>query len=447
MNTNRIFFIYRHVFEPFARVSLQFLHPLLPQKIQQIVRLKNEVLPRILGMSFDTAPFWIHASSGEIEYARPVFRELKKQFPGIPILVTFSSPSALPILQALSEVDFFFVLPWDTAPQMSLFLDKIRPRCLLIARTDVWPEMMEQAALKKIPSLLFSGTLVKNSGRLRGLAGILSRRSFRQLNNIYCVSQQDLETFKSLDQELPVKVTGDTRFEQVLNRLANPRKLKMALKPASEKNILVAGSTWPEDDQILVRTLLLNPEMNCIWAPHEVSPHSLRDLEAVLKKNGLSFVRYSQSEVWDRTQARILLIDQVGVLADLYAWGSVAFVGGSFREKVHSVMEALAAGKPVILGPYFENNREAQEFSLIRFQEKGGQQAAALMVCLVSRVLNVRQFDERIKQLSSLSEAATKDLTSLIFREVKNRVGATRIVVEWVKANLNERVRKVPFDH
>ncbi|MBL7671003.1 MAG: hypothetical protein JNM39_11010 [Bdellovibrionaceae bacterium] len=437
MKMEVIFYLYRNVLEPFLRFGLRFLRPLLPQKIQQIVKLKDGLLLRISAMSFKGAPFWIHASSGEIEYAKPVLRELRKQFPEIPILVTFSSPSAIPILQNILEIDFFCILPWDTANQVASFLEKIQPRALLIARTDVWPELMEQVTQRKIPSLLFSATLAKKSSRIRGLTGLLSRRGFHQLNEIYCVSREDLEVFKRLDPALPVTVTGDTRFEQVLDRLAHPRELKQSLKPSSPKNVFIAGSTWPEDDQVLVKVLLLNPELNCILAPHEVEGSSLKSLEALLRKNNLSYVRYSESDHWVLMETRVLLIDQVGILADLYSWGSVAFVGGSFREKVHSVMEPLAAGKPVILGPYFENNREAQEFSLIRFQVKGAPQVAALMFSLVSRVLNVRQFDDRIKQILSISEASTRDLSSLIHREVKNRVGATPSVIDWIKFQEN----------
>lgn len=190
---------------------------------------------------------------------------------------------------------------------------------------------MEQVHLKKIPSLLFSGTLSEASGRTRGLAGALSRKSFQELSQIFCVSEKDRAVFQKLQAGLALKVTGDTRFEQVLERLRLPQSsLRENLRPGANEKVLVAGSTWPEDDQILLRVLKQSPDVRCIWAPHEMDRVSIESLTKDLKKKDLTFCLYSQSESWS-PQTQILVIDEVGILADLYSWGRVAFVGGSFR--------------------------------------------------------------------------------------------------------------------
>lgn len=425
------FFVYKHLLIPILKKLLTVFRLWLPRKISEAVRLKQELFLRDL-KNLD-APIWIHSSSGEIEYAKPVIRELKKKYPKIPILVTYSSISAQKLIAGILEIDDSCIIPWETTKDFELFLNHYRPRCLLIARTDVWPVMMEQTYLKKIPSLLFSATLTNDSSRTKGFGLRLSQFSLSKLSQIFCVSKLDWSVFQSLKIKTPIHVTGDTRFEQVQFRLKNPQAVKLELKPSSLQNILVAGSTWPEDDQVLFQALKLKPDLRCIWAPHEVSEDSIRQIEKNLNQLQISSVRYSLASSWN--DQRVLLIDHVGILADIYSWGQVAFVGGSFREKVHSVMEPLASAKPVIVGPHYTNNREAQEFSELKFQAKGANSSSALPLSLVTRVLTPRQFTDSINAFMSLDESSQSDLANMLHREISNRLGSTKSAVDWLEKN------------
>ncbi len=353
------FIIYRYLLVPLLLFFLKLLNPVLPAKLKYM--LDERSTPQ--RPAIWARPIWIHASSGEIEYAKPVLRALKTQYPEIPLVVTYFSPSALRLLQGFKEMDFVLPVPWDQASKVRQFLDYCNPVAVLFSRTDVWPELAYQLQQREIPTLLFSATLSTQSGRARGLGKFLARFAFNRLTEIHCVNAEDQRLFQELGVGSPVKIQGDTRFDQVLFRLANPKKLKTELRPRANK-ILVAGSTWPQDEKELLPCLKPWIESGgaVILAPHEVDENHLAEIESRLRRQGLQSFRYSMSET--AVDGAVLIVDQIGILPEIYAWGSVAFVGGSFKDRVHSVMEPLAAGLPVLVGPHHQNNREALHFNL-----------------------------------------------------------------------------------
>ncbi len=335
-------------------------------------------------------PLWIHAASGEIEYARPVIREFKKSYPDAPVMVTYSSPSAKKILESLHDVDLWAALPWDVESLMQDFISKWNPRALLFARTDVWPTLAVVAKSRQLPTLLFSATFADNSSRLSGATRFLTAHSLECLGQIHCVSDEDRKNLDFLHLQTPIAVSGDTRFDQVFHRLENPRELKNSLMPQTEDFVFIAGSTWAEDEAVLLPTLvsLKKHKIKVILAPHEVGADHLLELQKELTQLGLSSILYSTAETW---QDEVLIIDRVGILAELYTWSDIAFVGGSFKKQVHSVMEALAAGLPVMVGPHHRNNREA-----LFYQKKT--YSAGMVVQVVHTSADVQVLVERLRK-------------------------------------------------
>lgn len=360
-----VFLFYKIIIVPCAYIILQIGRPFLKGKLRELIEDKNQGYYKLTSENnseqkiSQARPFWIHAASGEIEYARPVIRELKKRYPHIPILVTYSSPSAKKILAGIPEIDVWAALPWDFASSIRRFVKTWNPRVLLFSRTDVWPVLALVTKKENLPTILFSATFADNSSRLKGLTRVLTRFTMDLLSEIHCVSAEDIQNVQSLNLHVPVVVSGDTRFDQVFHRLENPKALNNRLIPSPEDFVFIAGSTWPEDEAVLISALekLKGLHVKIIIAPHETTASHLEHIERKLKESHLSFIRYSQAESWPA--GAVLLIDQIGILAELYTWGDIAFIGGSFKKQVHSVMEALAAGLPVMVGPYHHNNREA----------------------------------------------------------------------------------------
>ena len=308
----------------------------------------------------DLPVYWFHVSSGEFEYAKPVIRELKRKKP-CQVLVTYFSPSVVNSLRATGEVDVFLPTPWDTPWNWQEFLTKYKPKCLAIARTDLWPQMIWQTDKNKIPSILFSATLPAHSPRVASFWGRLFY-SFvtSHLTHISCVSEDDKDHFLRVNSQSSVSADGDTRFDQVFYRLEQspPPANLLAFFPQKEKTF-IAGSTWPEDEQIILPATrrLIDQGCKIILAPHEVSKSHLQKIENQLMLQKISYKKFSEIQPEDKFD--LLLIDRVGILASLYPLASTAFVGGSFKKSVHSVMEPAAAGCFTLVGPFHHNSREA----------------------------------------------------------------------------------------
>lgn len=349
---------YRFILAPLMTLGVFFVspfhHKLRASLLQKIRRGQRP--------QFSEPPIWIHAASGEFEYAKPVIREIKSREPNTPIVVTYSSPSFAESVSKFPGVDYARPLPLDLPGPMRSFLRLTKPKCLLISRTDLWPEMLYQAKRFDLPIILFAYTQ-KDPSRMPWLARKIRTWLLKQIDLVQCVSLEDKENLKSLGIQTGF-VLGDPRFDQVAYRLKNPKALPSSLKPT--RPTLVAGSTWPDDERVLLDgldSLLKAHRCQLILVPHEPTSEHIEALSQWLKAKDISFSTYSKGS-FDSAHD-VLIVDEVGVLAELYAWGDFAFVGGSFKGSVHSVMEPLGAHLLTLVGPHFANNREALEFCKI----------------------------------------------------------------------------------
>lgn len=409
--------------------------PKVREGLEARSRLPSGANPWATGLSKPGA-LWIHCSSGEFEYAKPVITLLKKEDPSRSILVTYFSTSYRKAVSSFPGVDLVSPLPWDTPRALKEFLNHHKPSQLLVARTDVWPEMARQARKAKLPSLLFSATLTAQSGRARGLGRWASRATFSNLNTIFAVSDEDTSVFESLGlRETQIVKAGDTRYDQVLARLSTPKPVKESLFTSNSPTV-VCGSTWPEDEAILIPALAALSKASAlsesqrpkfVLVPHEATPEHLAAIEAQLQDQGLTSVRYTQTDSWTEG---VLLIDTMGILAELYLKADFAFVGGSFKKNIHSVMEPLAAGCLTLVGPKHANNREALALKEVTLAELNSN---------LPKTLTAVQPFETSEQLESLLMAALKlplpDLKAAIRGEIEARTGASRLVVDWIKSH------------
>lgn len=386
--------------------QLGFLISWLPHsKLQYYLKHQGEITPL---KEFKEAPIWIHASSGELEYAKSVIREIRKLYPQIPVLVTHTSLSSLSQLKKL-DVHMIGVLPIDEKTSVKTFLDKVQPRTLLVARTDLWPELILQLKSLGIPTVLFSATFASGSRKSSTLTSYFLKSTIQNLNQIYFVSQDDQIMCEKIYGPTQGEILGDTRFDQTLFRLQNSPTSPLP----NYKKLIVAGSTWPEDDQVLLQAVLRLKDQSWkwIWVPHEISGSQIENLKIQFERMRVKFQLFSElKDLKSWSELDILLVDQVGILATLYPLARVSFVGGSFKKQVHSVMEPLAAGSPVLVGPFHSNNREALEFKTKDW------------------VLEVLSPDEFVKGCQKFDENAA-ERSEKILSEVKSRCGATQSLI------------------
>ena len=329
---------------------LKLIRPLLPNNLQQWILLRQKKTTLI---NIHKKRILFHAASGEIEYVKSVIRELKKTKPEIEVIVSYSSPSAENLFSNIKDsVTCFTPLPWDKPADIKHFLNHTNPSVIVFSRTDFWPELIHQARQKNIPLVA-----VSVAPRFGFLQNIWLKFNLSKMSELTVVNDSSC---KKLKQFLNTKITtlSDTRFDQVMHRLEATSKFEIK----SDHRIIVFGSTWPEDEAILLGCVqfILSTGYKIIWAPHDVSTERINTLKNKLQNYKYVFSSHLNSGY--NFDSDILIIDQIGYLADMYRYSRIAFVGGSFKSKVHSVMEPLCANNYVIVGPYYSNNPEAIDF-------------------------------------------------------------------------------------
>ena len=306
---------------------------------------------------------WMHAPSvGEGLQARPVLQLARERRPDLQLAYTFFSPSAAAFARGL-DADFADYLPFDTPGDARAALDALRPTALVFSKLDVWPRLAAEAHRRGVRLGLVSATLAATSSRRRGPTAALLAGAYARLDLVGAIDAEDADRLVALGVRPGViSVTGDTRYDQVWARAHAADRAGPLLAPlASARPTLVAGSTWPADEQVLLpawTTLRRDlPPARLIIAPHEPTPAHLAPIEAWARAAGLSLARLGAPEA---AAADIVLVDRVGVLGDLYALADAAFVGGGFHAAgLHSVLEPAAFGAPVLFGPRHAASRDA----------------------------------------------------------------------------------------
>ena len=305
---------------------------------------------------------WVHAPSvGEGLQARPVLTLLRSQHPELQLAYTFFSPSAEEFSRTL-DVDFRDYLPFDTGGDMRAALDALRPKALVFSKLDVWPELVRQAKARGVRVGMISATLGSASARTGVAASLLLGNAYQALDAVGAVDADDAARLVQLGvREAVVEVTGDTRFDQVIQRAEHvDRDSRLHTNLASERPTLVAGSTWPSDERHLLegfaRARSVVPALRLIIAPHEMTGAHLHAIEEWAGARELSFARVDMADA----DTDVLIVDRFGILGDLYALANVAFVGGGFHAAgLHSVLEPAAFGVPVLFGPRHDRSRDA----------------------------------------------------------------------------------------
>ena len=311
---------------------------------------------------------WMHAPSvGEGLQAKPVLETLRAEHPDWQLAFTFFSPSAERLARNL-PVDVADYLPLDRAGEVAAALDALEPTALVFSKLDVWPELTLAAAQRGVKLGLISATVAPKSSRLRWPTRHWSAPAYRALNRVGTISEEDGERLELLGaRPEAIAVTGDTRYDSVaeraerIDRTREPLARLAAVAP--DTFTIVAGSTWPSDEAVLLPAfadlLVQLPTARLLLAPHEPNPDHLAGIAERLRHLKLPRpVRLSQLE--HAKTGPVIVVDRVGVLADLYALGDTAFVGGGFhRAGLHSVLEPAVFGVPIAFGPHWQMSRDA----------------------------------------------------------------------------------------
>jgi len=366
--------------ETVYRVLLQGVRALAPgiargaSKLARGIRARRDALAALVRWGTgerapDRPTAWVHAPSvGESVQLRAVLRPLLELRPELQIAFTHFSPSAEGFASRMPAAVSAY-LPWDLPDEMGPALDALRPDLLVFTKTEVWPVLTREATRRGIPVVLVGATLPPGAGRLGWIARHFLRPTFERLDRVCAISRDDGDRFGLLGvAQERVEVSGDPAVDAAAQRLEDYEPHHPALRPFGndERPTLVAGSTWPPDEEVLVPAASRirdrgYPHLRLVIAPHEPRPSHLRALGRLLAAHRWRVRSLTEVEASGSVRdADAVVVDRVGVLALLYTVGEIAWVGGGFDDQgLHSVLEPAAAGLPVLFGPGHENARAA----------------------------------------------------------------------------------------
>jgi 3-deoxy-D-manno-octulosonic-acid transferase len=355
-------------YEALARLAraLTLVVPGSRHKLLRTFAARRGVRERYAAFQRDSARplLWMHAPSvGEGLQARPVLELVRARAPRTQLAYTYFSPSAERFAASL-PVEFREVLPFDTVADARAALAALAPTALVFSKLDVWPTLAREAAGGGVRLGLISATLAAGSSRSTGLAAAVLRDAYARLDRVGAISADDAERLTTLGVARDrITVTGDTRYDQVWARAAAAPLDGPLLAPlASDRPTLVAGSTWPSDERHLLDAWAWlasrHPDARLVIAPHEPTAEHLAPIQRWCVTVGLRCAALGAN---DSATADVVIVDRVGVLGDLYAVASAAYVGGAFHAAgLHSVLEPAAFGVPVLFGPRHHASRDAQ---------------------------------------------------------------------------------------
>ena len=363
----------------------------------------------------ETAPIiWMHcASLGEFEQGRPVLEGLREKHVGYKFLLTFYSPSGYEVRKNYPGADYIFYLPMDSPFRSKEFIEIVKPVFVLWVKYDYWYYYLKNLKHRNVPVVLVSAVFRKDHVFFRWYGG-LQRKMLQCFTHFFVQTEGSVDRLEKLGIVSNVTVSGDTRFDRVIDIAEQFELLPVIESFCGEHPVIVAGSTWLEDEEELEHFANSNPDKRFIIAPHEIDEERLKEIEALFE----STVRYSQlDKVNNEHPSNVLIIDNIGLLSRLYRYATISYVGGGFGDDgVHNVLEAAVYGRPVVFGPVYDRYVEAVELvgSGGGFSIENALEAEELLNRLLTNKEEYAQACEASKEYVYSKRGATEKILQVI---------------------------------
>ncbi len=370
---------------------------------------------------------WMHcASVGEFEQGRPILEAIREHYPGTGIVLTFFSPSGYELRKNYAGADLVAYLPLDTPGNAHRFVSLTHPRLAIFIKYEHWYHHLQALKARGIATVLASSIFRPEQPFFKPWGGFW-RRMLDRYNIIYVQDKRSARLLEGIGLAGRVHVAGDTRFDRVCTVADSSAPIETLAHLPGSLPVIVAGSTWPEDERLLSAYVQHHPDVRLIIAPHEITSDHLASVE----RNFPKVIRWSacqtpgtSSDQLTGNEWRTLLIDNVGMLSQLYRYGAVAYVGGGFhRAGIHNILEAAVYGMPVVFGPVHQKAREARDL-----KELGGAFEVQNTVEL-EKVMGTLLSDTGALQAAGAASAAY----------VRGQAGATTEVMKGIQAYLRSR--------
>jgi len=370
---------------------------------QAFALLKEKIEP-------DTRYVWFHAASlGEFEQGRPVIEQLKREKPETKILLTFFSPSGYEIRKNYAGADIVSYLPLDVPGNAWYFVNLVKPSKAIFIKYEFWPNYLLALQAENIPVVSISAIFRPEQVFFKDY-GKWYKKLLLTFQHIFVQDKFSKELLQAHGIN-NVTVAGDTRFDRVYDLYQQAKQLPLIEEfVKGAERVIVAGSSWPKDEELLVQYLRLHPDVKLIMAPHEVHNSHIAEISKLLDGK---FVRYSDATAENVKSTNCLVVDIIGILSSIYRYANVTYIGGGFGVGIHNTLEAAVYGLPVVFGTNYQKFREARELIAV-----GGAFSISNYVTLEA------QFDLLQKDNSAGKIAG---------EYVKSNTGATEMILKQLK--------------
>jgi 3-deoxy-D-manno-octulosonic-acid transferase len=354
---------------------------------------------------------WFHcASLGEFEQGRPVIEAFREKYPTAKILLTFFSPSGYEVRKNYSNADYIFYLPIDTRRNAIKFIEIANPVAAIFVKYEFWYHYLNQLKKRSIPTFIISAIFREDQAFFKSY-GSWYRKFLSNFQHLFVQNKKSQELLVGIGIT-NVTIAGDTRFDRVIANSLSTKRIQLFEEFAANSKVLVAGSTWPKDEEILIEYFKENPyNLKLIIAPHEINP---QDIERLKERFGSKSFLYTKPEGVNPKEAKILIIDTIGVLSSAYRYGTISYIGGGFGAGIHNTLEAAVFGIPVVFGPNYQRFQEAVE--LIDIEAARSIESKEVLASAVNHYFESPDGFQKV----------TNSLTDYFAR----KAGATKIIVE-----------------
>lgn len=362
---------------------------------------------------------WFHcASLGEFEQGVPIMEAMKKLKPDHKIVVSFFSPSGFEIKKNTTLVDAVVYLPMDTPSNAKKFIAAVHPSLAIFVKYEFWPNYLFELQRKNIRTLLVSGVFRANQIFFKSYGGFM-RKALGSFNHFFLQEENSEELLKGIGFK-NTTVSGDTRFDRVSHQIEMDNTLKFAEEFIGNSLCIVCGSTWAEDEAVLLDSINSAPEnIKFIIAPHKIEKEKIVAFtNKIVKKT----VLHSQKDEVNISEYAVLIIDCIGLLSKLYSYADIAYVGGAMgKTGLHNILEPATFGVPIIIGKNYDEFPEA-----IRLRDLAG----------LYSINNASECKEIFNKL--INNSSFRNKTGMISGHFVNKnTGATQRIMDYVQIHFN----------
>ena len=388
-------------------------------KIKKFISGRKDVFSNLQsGLKSHSKVIWVHSASlGEFEQGLPVIQLIRKEYPDHAILITFFSPSGYEVRKNTDVADLVTYLPLDSRRNAKKFLEIVQPRLAIFIKYEIWPNYLKQLNQKGVPAILISAIFNKRQVYFKWYGGFM-RKALKLLRFIYVQNQISKELLSNIGLN-DVEVSGDTRFDRVSQIRTQPNQLNFMESFKGSSMCFVAGSTWPEDEEILLEYInKQETALKFVIAPHDIKDDHIRQLRQKIKVSSMLYSEINEEE--DLSEISVLVIDTIGLLTKIYSYADMAYVGGGFATGLHNTLEPAVFGIPVIIGPEYHKFQEALDL----VHQKG-----------ILVIKSLSDFERWMRQL--LNDEEFRRNTGLInINYINNKRGASVQIMKHIRTLL-----------